>query len=98
VSGAKVIAYGVMDARPAEVTNAALIYGNLTWSGFGIDRWLESRQPAALATMHAQLGSLIAGGVLSLPVASRHALAAFAEALAEVTGQRSEGKVLLTSP
>jgi NADPH:quinone reductase-like Zn-dependent oxidoreductase len=97
-SGAQIIAYGVMDGRPAEVTNAALIYANLTWSGFGIDRWLENRTPATLATMHAQLGSLIAGGVLSLPVASRRALSAFAEALSEVAGQRSEGKVLLTSP
>ena len=39
--GARIIAYGVQDREPAAVTNAMLIYSNLTWKGFGIDRWLS---------------------------------------------------------
>jgi NADPH2:quinone reductase len=96
-SGAHIVAYGVMDPRPAAVTNAALIYANLTWSGFGIDRWLERCPPAAIATMQSQLWSLIAAGKLPLPIASRHALADFAGAFPSVGTGRSEGKVLFTS-
>src|SRR5262249_62209152 len=39
--GARIIAYGVQDRSAAAVTNAMLIYSNLTRQGFGIDRWLE---------------------------------------------------------
>jgi NADPH:quinone reductase len=92
--GAQIMAYGVMDTRPALVTNAALIYANLTWSGFGIDRWLERCPPAALAAMRAELWSLIGRGVLSLPVAARYTLAEFGEAFSNVGGQKSTGKIL----
>jgi NADPH:quinone reductase-like Zn-dependent oxidoreductase len=58
--GATVVAYGVSSREPASVTNATLVYSNLTWRGFGIDRWCSppsgprsasaaSRSPSARA-------------------------------------------------
>jgi proline iminopeptidase len=33
--GAHILAYGVQDRQPAAITNAMMIYSNLTWKGFG---------------------------------------------------------------
>ena len=40
-----------MQPAPAAVTNAMLVYGNLTWIGFGIDRWLARHSDALRAAM-----------------------------------------------
>jgi NADPH2:quinone reductase len=92
--GGRIVAYGVLDQRAAAVTNAALIYKNLTWSGFGIDRWLEGTASERLAVAYASLWSMIATGTLHLPVAARCPLDAFADALTASTATGS-GKILL---
>jgi NADPH:quinone reductase len=93
--GARVIAYGVQDRMPAAVTNAMLIYSNLTWKGFGIDRWLSMLAGEAKARMIDELWSMIRDDLLPLSVASRHALADFPAALAADETAGRAGKVLL---
>jgi NADPH:quinone reductase len=93
--GAHIIAYGVQDNSPAAVTNAALVYGNLTWKGFGIDRWLSTLAPDAKRRMLDELWAMIEDGSLSLPVAARHPLADFQAAIAEDAAHGRIGKVLL---
>jgi NADPH:quinone reductase-like Zn-dependent oxidoreductase len=93
--GARVIAYGVQDRTPAAITNAMLIYANLTWTGFGIDRWLAQQPAGAIDAMVGALWSLIRDGTIALPVAARHPLAAFAAALAADAQPGRSGKVLL---
>jgi NADPH:quinone reductase-like Zn-dependent oxidoreductase len=95
--GAHVVAYGVQDREPAAVTNAMLIYSNLTWTGFGIDRWLSECLPAAKAKMIDELWSMVEDKLLPLPVASTHGLDQFREALAADARQGRTGKVLLVS-
>lgn len=95
-AGARIIAYGVQDREPAAVTNAMLIYNNLTWKGFGIDRWLATRPPGTLPSVIAGLWALIRQGALSLPIDSTFALSAFREALAADGRRGRQGKVLLT--
>jgi NADPH2:quinone reductase len=93
--GARIIAYGVQDREPAVVTNAMLIYSNLTWQGFGIDRWLSQCSSATKARMIDELWSMVADKTLPLPVASTHRLDQFRDALAADARQGRTGKVLL---
>jgi NADPH:quinone reductase-like Zn-dependent oxidoreductase len=94
-AGARIVAYGVQDRSPAAITNAMLIYSNLTWKGFGIDRWLSGLPAEIAAGMLQDLWSMIREGTLTLPVASTHALARFDEALAAEAQPGRMGKVLL---
>ncbi len=95
--GARIVAYGVQDREPAAVTNAMLIYSNLTWKGFGIDRWLSLTPADVRNRLVEELWSLIGRRVLPLPVASRHPLADFQAALAADAKPGRTGKVLLVS-
>lgn len=95
--GARIVAYGVQDREPAAVSNATLIYSNLTWQGFGIDRWLSECPSAIKAGMIEELWSMLEDNTLPLPVASTHGLDQFREALAADARQGRVGKVLLIS-
>ena len=94
-SGARIIAYGVQDRAPAAVTNAMLIYSNLTWKGFGIDRWLSEFPDDQLTSMVQELWSMVRDKTLMLPVASKHSLGQFRNALAADARSDRTGKVLL---
>jgi NADPH:quinone reductase-like Zn-dependent oxidoreductase len=72
-----------------------LIYSNLTWTGFGIDRWLSVRPAGAAAAMLQELWSMIRDGTLALLVASTYPLARFDEALASDARPQRRGKILL---
>jgi NADPH:quinone reductase len=93
--GARIVAYGVQDPEPAAVTNAMLIYSNLTWKGFGIDRWLSECPDDQRIRMVQELWPLIRDKTLALPVASKHSLAQFRDALAADGRSGRAGKVLL---
>ena len=95
--GARVVAYGVQDRAPAAITNAMLIYANLTWKGFGIDRWLALTPTEVRNRFVDELWSLIDNGALPLPVASRYALPDFQSALSADAAPGRNGKVLLVS-
>jgi NADPH2:quinone reductase len=93
--GANIVAYGVQDREPAAITNAMLIYSNLTWKGFGIDRWLSQQSVAVRAAMMSDIWTMIRAGALSLPIDSSHRLADFADALAADRMPGRVGKVIL---
>lgn len=93
--GANMVAYGVMDMTPAAVTNASLIYSNIVWTGFGIDRWLGSLEDGAKTDMMERLWSALRSGELSLPVAGKFDLDAYEEALAADATPGRMGKILL---
>jgi NADPH2:quinone reductase len=93
--GARIIAYGVQEREPAFVTNAMLIYSNLTWLGFGIDRWLGQLTTKATAEMRAELWLLMRNGLLDLPIASVYPLESIGDALTADAQTGRVGKVLL---
>jgi NADPH2:quinone reductase len=94
-AGARIVAYGVQDPQPIPVTNAMLVYSNLTWIGFGIDRWLSGRTVEQRRAMLQDLWALVADDTVRLPVASRHRLGDIAAALAADAQPGRLGKVLL---
>ena len=80
-AGATIVAYGTLSSEPTVVTNATLVYGNLIWRGFGIDRWFNSLRPPDVTSMTRALWSGIESGRLPLPVQARVALPDFGEGL-----------------
>jgi NADPH:quinone reductase-like Zn-dependent oxidoreductase len=91
--GATLVTYGTLSSEPATVPNAALVYSNLTWKGFGIDRWLQGLRSEKRREMLDTLWQAVRDGHLPLPVSARLPLARFEEALAATGG--TAGKVLL---
>lgn len=93
--GASIVAYGVQDRAPAAVTNAMLIYSNLVWKGFGIDRWLSQQSAEAKVQMIDAIWSMIRDDAVALPVDLNHRLANFRDALAADAKPGRIGKVIL---
>jgi NADPH:quinone reductase-like Zn-dependent oxidoreductase len=93
--GARVLAYGVQDKTPVPITNAMLIYSNLTWIGFGIDRWLSRIDGAHLRAAQESLWTMLRDGTLQLPIASLIPLKDFRQGLAADSASGRLGKVLL---
>lgn len=79
--GAAVVTYGTLSAEPMMIKNADLVYGNLRWFGFGIDRWLSELAPAAHARMVDELWDGIRRQRLRLPLQARLPLRAFGDGL-----------------
>ncbi|MDF2117148.1 zinc-binding dehydrogenase [Roseiarcaceae bacterium H3SJ34-1] len=92
-AGATVVAYGVQDAQPMQVSNAMLIYANLTWVGFGIDRWLALRGDAVQDDIKLAW-SLIERKVITLPVQTRFEMGDIEAAFAADGAAGRAGKVL----
>lgn len=92
--GGTVVAYGTLSPEPVPVRNATLIYGNLTWFGFGIDRFLAGLSAPESDRMLAALWAGIAGGRLPLPVRARAPLSDFSEALRAALTGGGRGKVV----
>jgi NADPH:quinone reductase-like Zn-dependent oxidoreductase len=94
--GATIVAYGTLSPEPVLVRNASLVYSNLSWLGFGIDRWSESLTPERTAHMTAALWDGIRRGQLPLPISERFRLADFSAALA-LAAAGGPGKVILAN-
>jgi NADPH:quinone reductase-like Zn-dependent oxidoreductase len=94
-AGARILAYGVQDPMPVPITNAMLIYSNLTWMGFGIDRWLASIDVRARQRAHSTIWSMIREHKLKLPVAATVGLKDFRRGLQIDATPTRTGKVLL---
>lgn len=92
--GGTIIAYGVLSPEPATVTNATLVYSNLTWQGFGIDRFVGSLTPEQVEQMASALWQAIRAKSLPLPVQASFTLDDFSVALARASAG-GPGKVLL---
>ena len=94
-SGASIIAYGTLSPELVPVANGTLVYGNLTWQGFGIDRWSESLSAEHLARMTATLWAGLRHNRLPLPILARFRLTDFGEALRRAVAG-GPGKVVFT--
>ncbi|HEY4103436.1 MAG TPA: zinc-binding dehydrogenase [Polyangiaceae bacterium] len=84
--GATIVAYGTISPEPIVVKNATLVYSNLTWQGFGIDRWSQSLGPEQHTKMTETLWAEIRAGRLPLPVQAHHDLPDFLAALRRAAG------------
>jgi NADPH2:quinone reductase len=92
--GATIVTYGTLSPDPIRVHNSTIVYQNLTWKGFGIDRWLSALPLIERARMLDALWNGIRSRTYELPVSSHVPLRDFARGLA-LAQTASDGKVLL---
>ncbi len=92
--GATIVTYGTLSPDPIRVHNATIVYRNLTWKGFGIDRWLSRLAPAERARMIDALWSGLRSRAYELPVSARVALRDVEHGL-ELARTATTGKVLV---
>lgn len=95
--GATIVSYGLLGDAPAPVSNADMIYRNLTWTGFGIDHWLAHAGARQREQMVAALWRAIAEGAITLPVKARFPIWQVSEAIRALR-EPGLGKVLLCTP
>ena len=95
--GGTIVSYGMLGAQPAQVSNTDMVYRNLCWKGFGIDRWLDHAGPRR-ARMVDELWQAIGTGAIALPVKARYSLEQAVEAIGFLSADAGPGKVLLCTP
>lgn len=93
--GATIVTYGTLSPDPIHIHNGTIVYSNLTWKGFGIDRWLSGLAPAERERMVDALWNGIRSRTYELPVSAHVALRDFSSGLAHARSATA-GKVLLT--
>jgi NADPH:quinone reductase-like Zn-dependent oxidoreductase len=98
VPGGRIIAYGVQDPEPIPVTNAMIVYSNLRWEGFGIDRWLSGQDGREIVAMLNEIWSMVRLGTIQLRVDATYRLQDFQMALIGNSAKERVGKVILVSP
>jgi NADPH:quinone reductase-like Zn-dependent oxidoreductase len=94
--GGQLVSYGVLDDAPFAMQASTVLYRNLTWRGFGIDRYLRELPAAALAQATPVLWDVLRRDPACAPVAARYPLSEFRAALRAAQQARGEGKVILT--
>lgn len=90
--GATIVSYGTLGSDRALVSNADIVYRNLRWCGFGIDRWLDSLGPRTEDVVRALWDRM--DGLLETPAMGVYALADIEGALASMAGT-SGGKTIV---
>jgi NADPH:quinone reductase-like Zn-dependent oxidoreductase len=88
------VSYGGTSRKPMVVQPGSLIFKKQTVRGFWLLYWYQSAGPEEITAMFAHLAPLIAGGLISTPVAATYGFDQVREAVTEAT--RSGGKVLFT--
>ena len=94
--GGVIVSYGVLEQTPIQLTNADMIYKNLTWKGFGVDHWLSRTDAAKQVNMVINLWSAIQDKAAPLPLDVK-AQYPLEQVLAAVNAATTEGpgKVIL---
>lgn len=92
--GATIVSYGVLGDGAATISNPDIVYRNLCWKGFVIDRWLAT-SAGRIPAMVEELWRSIASGALPLPVRARYRLEDVRRAIADAASGGRGSKVLI---
>ena len=89
------VTYGAMGRQPLKIPNGLLIFRNLHFRGFWLNRWKDKSPAPAIKEMFSTLAGLVARGELVLPVHRVYPLTELVEAVEEAGRESRAGKVLL---
>jgi mitochondrial enoyl-[acyl-carrier protein] reductase / trans-2-enoyl-CoA reductase len=90
-----IVTYGAMSRQPLKIPNGLLIFRGLSFQGFWLRRWFETKPAAEQHRIFALLAEMIRDGSLRVPIHRVFPLEDVHAALREAAAERRGGKVLL---
>lgn len=93
----QLISYGILDDTDITLKASRILFGNLTWRGFGIDSWLNHATPTQLKTAQQELWEMLSINPDLLPVIRRFALSDTLQAVRTAREKHMPGKVVIAN-
>ncbi|HEY1769814.1 MAG TPA: 2-enoyl thioester reductase domain-containing protein [Chthoniobacterales bacterium] len=91
---ATIVTFGAMSLQPLTLPNGLLIFKNLRFTGFWVNKWYEQASAAERAETFAQLFDLARRGLLKTKIESAFSLGDFAAAIARAGQGERAGKII----
>ncbi len=95
-SGATIVTYGAMSLKPLTLPNGLLIFKNLHFTGFWVNKWYEEASAAERDATFARLFDLARRGLLQTKIEHSYPLGDYAAAVARAGAGKRDGKILFT--
>ena len=91
---ATIVTYGAMSLRPLTLPNGLLIFKNLHFTGFWVNKWYEQATATQRSETFARIFELAQRGLLETKVERAYSLGEIAEAVARASEGKRDGKVV----
>ncbi|MGI8889594.1 MAG: MDR family NADPH-dependent oxidoreductase [Chthoniobacterales bacterium] len=91
---ATIVTIGAMSLRPVIMPNGLLIFKNLRFTGFWVNKWYEQATPAERDKTFAQIFQLAQRGLLQTKIERAYPLADFAAAISRAGQGERGGKIV----
>lgn len=91
---ATIVTFGAMSLKPLTLPNGLLIFKNLRFTGFWVNKWYEQTNAAERDAVFAQLVDFAKRGLLQTKIERAYSLDDFAAAVARAGEGRREGKII----
>jgi trans-2-enoyl-CoA reductase len=91
---ATIVTFGAMSLKPLTLPNGLLIFKNLRFTGFWVNKWYEQASGAERAETFAQLFDLARRGLLTTKIERGYSLGDFAAAVARAGEGERSGKII----
>jgi trans-2-enoyl-CoA reductase len=91
---ATIVTFGAMSLRPLTLPNGLLIFKNLRFTGFWVNKWYEQATPVERAETFERIFDLAQRGLLETKVERTYPLGEFAAAVARAGQGGRAGKIV----
>src|SRR5204863_3296929 len=95
-SDGTMVTYGAMSLEPLSIPNGMLIFKNLRFTGFWVNKWYDAATPQQRAETFAPLFEMAKRGLLRTKVEKTYRLGAAAAAIAHASQNKRSGKIVFT--
>jgi trans-2-enoyl-CoA reductase len=95
-SDGTMVTYGAMSLQPLCIPNGMLIFKNLRFTGFWVNKWYDAATPAERAETFGPLFDMAKRGLLRNKVEKTYPLAEAKAAIAHASQNKRSGKIVLT--
>jgi trans-2-enoyl-CoA reductase len=93
-SDGTMVTYGAMSLQPLSIPNGMLIFKNLRFTGFWVNKWYDSATPAQRAETFAPLFDMAKRGLLRSKVEKTYPLSEARVAIAHASQNKRAGKIV----
>ena len=95
-SDGTMVTYGAMSLQPLSIPNGMLIFKNLRFTGFWVNKWYEAATPRERAETFASLFEMAKRGLLRTKVEARYRLSEAKAAIEHASQNKRQGKIVFS--